>query len=59
MRPPGDEDEAVLAEGLATVPDNPFAFCVRGGGAEEEMGKKEGIMTVYVAELKNTINKRG
>ena len=59
MRPSGDEDEAVLAEGLATVPDDPSAFDDRGGGGGGGDWKKRGIMILHVAELKNTINKRG
>ena len=43
--PAGDEDEAVLAEGLATVPDVPFAFVVvvvfRRGRGRRRRWKKE------------------
>jgi hypothetical protein len=47
--PAGDEDEAVLAKGLATVPDDPFAFVVvvvfcRGGGGRRRRWKKRGMM---------------
>ena len=41
MRPSGDEDEAVLAEGLATVPDDPSAFDDRGGGGRRRRWEKK------------------